>query len=198
MTICSCIWELPNVKRRNRLLRIVQADLAPCRLTGWMICSLQCGIALRSLSKTHSCVRAEATFRMTKASSTTRLELSEDQIAQLLSGNSNRRTANHSTNQDDSKAGRTASEQSHVRDFQVVDKRIRIDKMSTQDSPHILNERSIREGARPVVVSIPDAHNASDWQINLERDGDIIRVIHVACSCGEQLSIQCDYSSTKK
>lgn len=70
--------------------------------------------------------------------------------------------------------------------------------MPTQDSPHILNERSIQDGARPVVVSIPDVHESNGWQINLERDGDIIRVIHIGCSCGEQLSIQCDYSSTKK
>lgn len=107
-----------------------------------------------------------------------KLKLSEGKLGQLLSAASNQHRATH--------------------DIPGREDRIRIDKMSAPDSPHILNERSVREGARPVVVSIPDAHSASDWQINLERDGDIIRVIHIACCCGKQLSIQCDYSSTKK
>lgn len=70
--------------------------------------------------------------------------------------------------------------------------------MPTQDSPHILSERTVRESERPVVVSIPNLHSTNGWQVNLEREGEVVRAIHITCSCGEQLSIECEYDSSGK
>lgn len=51
----------------------------------------------------------------------------------------------------------------------------------------------IRLTEEPARVGVPQNGHASDPQVEVIREGDIIRAIDITCSCGQRIRLRCDY-----
>ncbi len=51
-----------------------------------------------------------------------------------------------------------------------------------------LSRESVRVGPAP-----PAASGGQEPQLQLIRNGDVVQAIHITCTCGQQIIIECDY-----
>ena len=59
----------------------------------------------------------------------------------------------------------------------------------------VIKKEKIRLEDEPVLIKPKETESAV--RINLHREGEIIRVIEVICSCGNRINIACEYKNGK-
>ncbi|MFP6766204.1 MAG: hypothetical protein VB858_21405 [Planctomycetaceae bacterium] len=57
----------------------------------------------------------------------------------------------------------------------------------------VIRQSDLSNPLEPDSVSIPTGVEHQQTQVNLIREGDVIREIEVTCSCGEVLRLNCQY-----
>ncbi|MCD6473269.1 hypothetical protein J7K55_09260 [Candidatus Aerophobetes bacterium] len=60
-------------------------------------------------------------------------------------------------------------------------------------SSKIIKKEEISLTDKPILIK--SAYNNHSMKINLKKEGEIIRVIEVICSCGNKINIICEYEN---
>jgi len=60
---------------------------------------------------------------------------------------------------------------------------------------NIIPASHIRMVGGPLPVGLPGEESCAEPQVNVIRDGDVIRAIEVVCTCGQRVVLDCVYGS---
>jgi hypothetical protein len=58
---------------------------------------------------------------------------------------------------------------------------------------NVIPASHIRLGAEPVALCVPGLQPSEQPQVNLIREGDVVRAIEIVCTCGKRIVLNCVY-----
>lgn len=69
------------------------------------------------------------------------------------------------------------------------------DKITREMSRSVVPGHRVVQTSELARVGIPHTHAGGQTNVELIRDGDVVKAIDVTCSCGEKIRIWCSYAA---
>jgi hypothetical protein len=58
---------------------------------------------------------------------------------------------------------------------------------------NVIAARHVQVAAEPLALVAPGAEACAEPQVNVIRDGEVVRAIEVVCPCGQRIVLDCIY-----
>ena len=62
----------------------------------------------------------------------------------------------------------------------------------------VIKKKEFFLGNEPILINHPGVKKDTFMKVNLHREGEIIRIIEVLCSCGNRINNICEYENEKR